>query len=536
MSMIRKRVRELLAAEREQYETLAERFESACDDPSRCDRADRLIEELLPPSGPVRTLLLVHCIQCELDSGRDRKELGVGLAEYFARFPELASDPDAPIELAQCEYPFAQADGISLDDFVARFPSLSPALREALADREPAKPWTPPLEYEVDPILLGRGGWGVVYKAVHKRLGRTEAIKAVDAQSAQGASGRTLRSRVQRLRQEIPIAARLNHENIVHLYSDGEHLGQPYFVMEYCPGGNLKVRLTRGAMKPAEAASLVRELAVAVHHVHVFRLIDRDLKPSNILFGDSDVPKVADFGLALRQDECDRLHDIVGTPEYMAPEQIEPDRGLATPATDVYGLGAILHECLTTKPPFLGENAQELRRRVCNDPPPSTRAIDRRVPSDLDRVCRKCLAKAQADRYPDAQSLADDLDRFLTGVPVCGVKKSPILQPPNRLAMHWIRSNARIVSAVAIVAMLAAACGIAVDMERAAALQRDVQDADDGDPQAGGNHRARQRCGRARGARESAPDLRSLRCRRPSSAAESPAAGPVPGPWHGHDR
>jgi serine/threonine-protein kinase len=431
MLSMRQRVRQLSPADRQAYETLAEQFESVWAQPSG-DPPE--LEAFLPPGGPVRLPLLAHLTACDLELRRRRGE-PARVEDYLALFPELAAEPAALLELLLCEYRLARPGGASADDFARRFPELAGAFRAAAAELEPPREWVDPPEYEVEPEAIGRGGWGAVYRATHKRLGRVEALKRVAA----GRRGKDLRARVQRLRAEIPVAARLNHPNIVHLYSDGESNGHPFFAMEFCPGGNLLDRLGGEPLPPAEAAALLKTLAEAVDAVHRFGLVHRDLKPSNILFGEGGVPKVADFGLALERAEGEEgpAHaGAAGTPAYMAPEQAGGGDGQTGPTTDVYGLGAVLYECLTGRPPFRGDSAPEILRQVRQARPTPPRALNRGVSRDLEAVCLKCLQKDPARRYPGARDLGDDLRRCLTGAPVLARRHWP-----GRHALHRVRRN-----------------------------------------------------------------------------------------------
>src|SRR6202012_355239 len=159
-------------------------------------------------------------------------------------------------------------------------------------------------------------------------------------------------------------------------------------------------------------------VARAVAFAHMRSILHRDLKPSNILWDAEAGPQVTDFGLAKGLDESDgvasRTVQAIGSPSYMAPEQMDGRTGEITTATDVYGLGAVLYEMLAGRPPFHGASALETRRGVAADPPPPRPD----VPRYLRTICFHCLAKDQADRYTSAGALADDLERFISGEPV----------------------------------------------------------------------------------------------------------------------
>ncbi len=275
----------------------------------------------------------------------------------------------------------------------------------------PAAAPTAPPGYE---ILgeLGRGGMGVVYKARHLGLGRVCALKMILSGTNAGTQ------ELARFRTEGQAIASLQHPNIVQIFEVGEHLGLPFMALEYCAGGSLDARLAQGPLPPREAASLAARLAGAMQAAHAANVIHRDLKPANVLLAADGTPKITDFGLAKRLDESGLTSTgaVMGTFRYMAPEQARGDKGVG-PLADVYGLGAILYECLTGGPPFAGGSAAGLLHRVLTEDPTSPRSLRPAIDADLDAVCVKCLEKSPARRYASAAALAHDLDNFLNGRP-----------------------------------------------------------------------------------------------------------------------
>ena len=268
---------------------------------------------------------------------------------------------------------------------------------------------------------LGRGGMGVVYKARELKLNRTVALKTVSFGTHASAGDLT------RLRREATAIARLQHPNIVQVFEVGEITGAPYFSMELCSGGTLSQRVRQGSLPVAEAAAIVAALARAVHASHEQGVIHRDLKPSNILLAADGAPKVADFGLAKFMDAADdhtRSGAILGTPNYMAPEQAGGKTRLIGPGTDVYALGAILFELLTGDLPFRAGTTAETIHWILHDDPRAPSQLRADVPADLDAICLKCLQKRWEDRYTTAAQLADDLDRFANGEPVSARRSS----------------------------------------------------------------------------------------------------------------
>ena len=225
----------------------------------------------------------------------------------------------------------------------------------------------------------------------------------------------------QRFVREAEAVAGLVHPNVVQVHEAGEVGGRPYYTMELVEGGSLARRLADGPLPPPRAAGLVAAVAEAVHAAHLRGVVHRDLKPGNILLAAGDIPKVTDFGLARRQDTADGLTVTgapVGTPSYMAPEQVRGDREAIGPLTDVYGLGAILYETLTGRPPFLAATSAATLQQVLGKEPVPPSKLNPQVPRDLETICLKCLAKEPHRRYASAADLAADIDRFLNHEPI----------------------------------------------------------------------------------------------------------------------
>ncbi len=263
--------------------------------------------------------------------------------------------------------------------------------------------------------LLGRGGMGLVFKARHLRLNRLVALKMLITGAYSGPHEQA------RFQREAESAASLHHANIVQIHDVGDHQGWPYFTMELLEGGSLSQALA-GTPQPAhQAATLVATLAEAVHMAHQGGIIHRDLKPANILLTAEGRPKVADFGLARHFDGEPAVTlsgTRLGTPSYMAPEQVIGKAGTIGPAADIYALGVLLYEVLTGRPPFRGETAAETERQVLNHEPVSPARLNPKVPRDLETICLKCLSKEPQRRYSSAAALADDLTRFKEGRPI----------------------------------------------------------------------------------------------------------------------
>jgi serine/threonine-protein kinase len=258
---------------------------------------------------------------------------------------------------------------------------------------------------------LGRGGMGIVFKANQTDLQRTVAIKMILCGAVAGSED------LQRFRGEAEATASLHHSNIVHIHEVGEIDGLPYFSMEYIEGHSLAQRLSEGPLRSKAAAQYVSALARAIQHAHEHNILHRDLKPSNVLLDREDRPHITDFGLAKRLNADSgqtRTGAVLGTPGYMAPEQAAGSKQL-TPAVDVYGLGAILYELLTGRPPFRAESPLDTVLQVLDRDPAPPRLLNPNVDRDLETICLKCLEKDPRRRYGSAKALAEDLERYLAG-------------------------------------------------------------------------------------------------------------------------
>jgi serine/threonine-protein kinase len=267
---------------------------------------------------------------------------------------------------------------------------------------------------------LGRGGMGVVYRAWHRRLQRTVALKMV--LRGELATPEDLA----RFEAEARAAAHLEHPHIVPVYGAGECDGQAYFSMRLVEGQTLARLLARGPLRTHDAARLLATVGRAVQYAHDHGILHRDLKPSNVLLDDAGQPFVTDFGLAKRAPGTagaaagapTASGTILGTPAYMAPEQVSGRRGTPSPASDVYSLGVILYEMLTGRPPFQAASPVDTLLLVLDQDPVRPRLLNPKVDPDLELICLKCLQKAPDLRYSSAAALADDLEAFLEGGPL----------------------------------------------------------------------------------------------------------------------
>jgi hypothetical protein len=261
---------------------------------------------------------------------------------------------------------------------------------------------------------LGAGGMGEVYLAQHTELKVERALKLLPAFA-------DAETRL-RFRREAEAMAALDHPHVVRVHELGEVEGRGYLVMGLEQGGDLSARLEQGPLAPVEAAALVRDLADGLAHVHARGVLHRDIKPHNVLLTPAGVPKWTDFGLAALSGahSLTETGTLMGTPAYMAPEQADGS-GEVDAQSDVYGLGAVLYQCLTGQPPFAGGALHELLTRVLSVAPTPVRELNPEVPAGLAAICERALGKAKRARHPSAAALRDALQAWLDGA---GVRRS----------------------------------------------------------------------------------------------------------------
>ena len=262
---------------------------------------------------------------------------------------------------------------------------------------------------------IGRGGMGVVYRALQRSLGRTVALKMLLRRDLATPAD------LARFRSEAEAAAQLDHPGIVSIFEVGECDGHPFYSMQLVEGTTLAKRLRQGPLPAREAAALLAKVAAAVHVAHTRGVLHRDLKPSNILIDAGGEPHVSDFGLAKRleaEESVTHTGAILGTPCYMSPEQAAGSRGDVGPTSDVWSLGAILYQILTGQPPFQASSPMDTLLMVLESDPPVPRSINRLVDRDLEMISLKSLQKPQELRYATAANLEADLRAYLAGEPV----------------------------------------------------------------------------------------------------------------------
>jgi WD40 repeat protein/tRNA A-37 threonylcarbamoyl transferase component Bud32 len=326
---------------------------------------------------------------------------------------------------------------------------------------------------------VGRGGMGVVYKAWHRTLHRLAALKMVLAGEFASPTQEV------RFRLEAELAARVHHPNIVQVFEIGSYQDRPYLAMEWVDGGSLADRLSGQPWPAAEAASLLETLACAIHVAHTEGIVHRDLKPANILLQDGKgrrnadqetpsrsglttdsasclLPKITDFGLARTVEGAKTLTQsgfLVGTPGYMAPEQVvgSDRRALVGPATDIFSLGVILYQLLTGQMPFQGDSTLEVLRALTSDEPMRPRRLQPSLPRDLEAITLHCLEKEPALRYQTAADLATDLRHWLAHEPI----QARRVAAAERVS-RWCKRNPAVAGLLAAVfLLLAAVAGVA---------------------------------------------------------------------------
>jgi len=357
----------------------------------------------------------------------DSDLLLAALIERFKAAKASGSDPE--IEKATTEYP-ELADELrqlwATVEFLQELghaTTFQPPLDAPPEGKDSSEPLPRPFgRYELLEVL-GRGGMGVVYKARQTALHRIVALKMIrKGESATEAE-------LARFQSEAQSASRIIHPNVVPVLDAGTVGDQPFYVMPLLEGETLSQRLAKASLRQDEAARIVSTIGKAVQCAHKSGLLHRDLKPSNVIFDRSGVPHVSDFGLAKVFDpgsgSAEKLNHpatisgtILGTPSYMAPEQVSRAYGETGPASDVYSLGAILYEMLAGRPPFRAATPMETLLLVLDQEPVRPAILAPNINADLELICLKCLQKRPEMRYASAEELCRDLDSWREHGPI----------------------------------------------------------------------------------------------------------------------
>jgi serine/threonine protein kinase/WD40 repeat protein len=431
---------------------------------------------------------------------------------------------DESVLLGQLAEEFAarvrQGQMPSLEEYAARHPALADRIRalfptlmllEGLAaggaaaegNGQELRPGAAFGAYRIEGVL-GRGGMGVVYEAVHLALGRRVALKVLPIEGPRPAT------RLERFLREAQTAAGLHHTNIVPVFDVGQVAGTPYYAMQLIRGTGLDRACaapwqaapmtaedpdrtidafgpaTRAGAAPADrpppghyhwVAGVGVQVAEGLAYAHARGVIHRDIKPSNLILDEQGVVWITDFGLARRPEDVALTHPgtVLGTPRYMSPEQAEAAKRPIDHRTDVYSLGATLYELLTRRPAFDGNTPLDVVLQVIERDPVPPRRLDPKVPADLETIVLKAMAKKPQDRYPTAQALADDLGRYLRLEPILARRIGPV----GRL-LRWSRRHPTAAALLAVcvlsgLGLLALGLGLWHNAEQRA---RAVQDLD----------------------------------------------------------
>jgi len=384
---------------------LCDRFEAAWREGRKPRIEDFLAETVdAPPSALLRELVALEVELRSKSGDPPRRE------DYLSRFPEED-------ELIRNIFQDVLAVDANLTPTESPTPLIKPADESFPNRQEPQSTEMPATlperigRYKVI-RLLGGGTFGKVYLAEDALMDRKVAIKVPSARLVETAKAR------QEFVREARSVARLQHEGIVHVYDFGqEDQGACYIVYEYIDGMTLADRMQKRPVTPAEAAALVARAAEALHHAHLEGLVHRDIKPANILLDRQGRPRVADFGLAVRDEDLPQQRGLLaGTLYYMSPEQVRRESHHIDGRSDIYSLGVVFYELLCGRRPFTGKSLDELQDQILNREAKPPRQIRDTVPQNLESICLKALSKRIQDRYSTAKDMAEELTQAVQAI------------------------------------------------------------------------------------------------------------------------
>ena len=257
---------------------------------------------------------------------------------------------------------------------------------------------------------IGSGAMGVVYKAKDTKIRRLVAIKFMTS----GGMGKPLA--LKRFHRECKALAKLNHPNSVQLHSVGEVNKIPYMIMEYVEAGSLSDRIKENSLTLEEKLMIVKKLALVLQYAHNQKIIHRDIKPSNVILRSNGEPVLMDFGIAKTLEVDDhsltQSGQVMGSPQYMSPEQAKGLKRKIDSVSDVYCLGALFYHLLLGFPPAQGETLMEILYEVIHKKPPIITSVDPNIPKSIEEICRRAMEKTKKNRYQKVDEIAKDIDLF----------------------------------------------------------------------------------------------------------------------------
>jgi serine/threonine protein kinase/formylglycine-generating enzyme required for sulfatase activity len=396
------------AVDPDQIDRICDAFEAAL---IKGDTKPQIEDFLTRATLAARETLLTELLQVEWWWRRQRGEVPIA-AEYASRFPEQASRIE--------ELLAGKVDRSHRQSRLAIDPSVGPIVPTAFVP-QPGPSSTVTFitstgvqqkgRYRLDRIL-GEGAFGRVYLGFDEELHRQVAIKVPTKARFKKPED------AEAYLAEARTVASLDHPHIVSVYDMGRtEDGSIYVVSKFIEGSTLEQRIKAGRLPERESTQLLATVALALQHAHERRLIHRDVKPANILLdGKTNAPYVADFGLAVREEDCLKQNSIAGTPAYMSPEQIRGEGHRLDGRSDIFSLGVILYESLTGEKPFRGSSMEETLHLVLTAEPRPPRELLASIPAELERISLKALSKRVSDRYATAAQFADDLQQWLKSV------------------------------------------------------------------------------------------------------------------------